>query len=64
MQRISKPAKRSGSLPEGYDLSLSVKVSNRLARKIRNVSVETCLPERVVAGELIIRGFELLKFHS
>ena len=64
MQRISKPAKGSGSLREGYDLSLSVRVSDRLARKIRSVSVETRLPERVAAGELLIRGFDLLKTHS
>jgi len=64
MQRISKPAKRSGPLREGYDLSLSVRVSDRMARKIRSVSVETRLPERVVAGELIQRGFDLLKNHS
>lgn len=63
MQRISKPAKGSGSLREGYDLSLSVRVSDRLARKIRSVSAKTRLPEPVVAGELIIRGFDLLKIH-
>lgn len=63
MQRISKKAKESGSLRKGCDLPLSLRVSDRFARKIRCVSAETSLPEQVVAGKLIIRGFDLLKIH-
>jgi hypothetical protein len=64
MQRISKQAKGSGSLCKGCDLPLSLRVSDRLTRKIRCVSAETRLPDPVVAGELIMRGFDLLKMHS
>jgi hypothetical protein len=61
VQRISKQPKGTGSGRERPDYPVTVLVSERLVRKIRSVSVKIRLPEQIVAGEAIARGFALLK---
>jgi len=61
VQRISEQPKGTGSGRERPDHPVPVLVSERLVRKIRSVSVKLRLPEQIVAGEAIARGFEMLK---
>lgn len=61
MHRIGKQTNAAGSGRGRSDLPVSMTVQERLGRKIRIVSAKTRLPERIIAGEAIARGFALLK---
>jgi len=60
MQRIGKPLHSFEYSGKRSALTESIRVSEVLGLKIRNISAKTRLPNQVIAAEAISRGFEML----
>ena len=61
VQRIGKQSKDSESARKRHDSFVRISIPERLGRKLRDASVTMRLPEQIIAGEAIARGYALLK---
>ncbi len=60
MQRIGKSVHTFECVDRRSTLKESVRVPKVLGLKIRNISAKTRMPDKIIAAEAIMRGFELL----